>query len=179
MTEVGYLSSGHAYRYELHRSVAPVGKSFRLASPVVSPLRRARYHLRMIDRLPLVEDEDVLVLAQRHTFGVEMPRHAVFLPYKIVPPQLGLRQHEPCGKESLPEQDDRTFRFCNPIVLFPQWLKRDFMVPLREFVPAVQHSVRQVGDYRIYAVVGNPLHSLKAVDRIYSVRLDHGLCYCF
>ena len=164
---------GDAYRRQLHRSVAAAGEPFRLAPPVVPPLRRAGCHLRMIDRLPLVEYEDVLVLPQRHTFRVEMPRYTVFLPHEIIPPQTGLRQHEPRGEKSLTEQDDGASGLGNPPVLLPQRLKRNLLVPLRGFVPAVQHAVRQVGDDRIDAARRHPAHALKAVHRVYSVRLYH------
>ena len=47
-------------------------------------------HLRMIYRLFLIEYQNILVLSQGHTVGIEMPRHPIFLPHEVVPPHFGL-----------------------------------------------------------------------------------------
>ena len=129
----------------------------------------------MIDRLPLVEDKNVLMLAQRHTFSVEMSRHAVFLPDEVVPPQLRLRQHEPCGEKSLPEQDDGAVRLGYPMVLLPQGIQRYRVVPSRRTVAPVQCPVRHIRNHGIDAVVRNLLHALKAVHSVNMVSLYHGV----
>ena len=163
----------HPHGCHLNLPVAAVREYPGSPPPVVAPLRRTGFHLRVIDGLMSVKHDDILVLAQRHPVRVEMSRHAVFQSHEVVPPQPGLRKNQPCGEQPLSEQDNRTVGLGYPAVLFPQRFKRDGSVPTCRDVPAVQHAVRQIGYDGINAGIRHFAHAVQTIHVIYAVFLYH------
>ena len=163
----------HSHGRHLHLPVAAVGELGGCAAAMVAPLRQARSHLRMIDRLMPVEDNDVFVLAQRHPVGVEMSRYTVFLPHEVVTPQCGLGENQLRRKQPLRKQDNRTVGLGDSAVLLPQRFERNRLVPLCRVIPAVQSSIGKVCNDSIDAGVGHPAHTVYAIHVIYAVCLYH------
>ena len=120
---------------------------------MVSLRRKTRTHLRIIDRLTVIEYNDVLMFPQRHTPCVEMTAYPVLLPHEIVSPFIGLRHYQSRREHSLGEKDNRTSAFRYAVVLFPQQVKRNHPVPSDILVAFVQDAIRKVCNNRVNAVV--------------------------
>lgn len=115
--------------------------------------------LRIICRLALVEYQYVLVDSQGASVRVEETRGAVYLvPYQVVPPQLRIRHHQPCGEHSLGEKHDCPVVLDNPLVLCPEFVHRQHPVPVGVLVALVQDFVWQIANDSTNGLVRNLLH---------------------
>ncbi len=94
-------------------------------------------HLRVVGRKRLVEYANILVVAQRHTIGIEKSSSAFLVPHKIVFPKHWVAHHKLSGEHSLCKENNSTIILDNSLVLFPKRLKRDYVVPLRVLVVLV------------------------------------------
>ena len=171
---------GNTHRNQFHFTVTAVRETVHLAPSMISPLRKARCHLGMIHRLPVIKHDNVLMLAQGHPVGIQVTRYPVFLPHEVIPPHPGLREHEPRREDALRKEDNGASRLGDPAVLFPQRFERYLPVPVYRLVATVQHAVRQIRYHGIDTAVRHELHALDTVHIIYVVNLYHGFrFYCF
>ena len=142
-------------------------------------MRRCPFpHLGIVGREGFIENANVFMVSQRHAVRVQEPRGRVsFFPDKVITPEVTVRHHKLRSKHPLCKKHNGTIVLDDALILRPQFVKWDYLVPLAVLVVSVEDSIGEVADYAIYALVIYLGHPDQTVLIVYLVNLYHFLMY--
>jgi len=124
--------------------------------------------LGMVSREPPVEDEDELVLPERHSVRVQEPNGVGLHPHEVVPEVLPVRVYDVRGEGLGGREDRRAVQLEDPMELPPHEGEVRLHVP-----GAIGHAVRRIGKDEVDGSVrdlADPVDVVPQGDRIDGAR---------
>ena len=115
-------------------------------------------HLRIVNWLFVIEDTNVLMFSQRLFLCIQEVRWLRFLPYPFILEEFRLAHNQCSSKQTLRGQYNSTIRLNDTLVLSPQFIERNYTVPL-----ILCRAIRQITQHHVNTVIGQMAHHFDAV----------------
>lgn len=107
--------------------------------------------------------------SERHLICIKVSTRLCLFPYNVIPPEFSVTLHQIRSEHPITKQNNSPIIFNDTFILFPQWLKWNYGVPLISCCLAVrQVSADKVDGFIIYF-----LHSIQTIFIINFIYCNH------